>query len=335
MRGCAPPGVAEGDRGGQRRAVRACGAPQSPRVRTCARISHREPCGPASGPPRRGESLMEPVAEVFGRARLLTGADRALYLEQACARDAALRREVESLLALADGPVGITEELANVVGGAAGTAAADPGAIDAVIGAATVSKVDDLRMPVPEALPERIGPYRVLACSARAGWAPSTRPSSSSRCGGRVALKVIRLRDGLARGRRPLRGRAPGAGAHGPPAHRARARRGRHRRRPPVASRWSWCAGVPDHRYCDAQPPDHARAARALPARLPGGPARAPEGRHPPRPQAVATSWWPSATARPSRKVIDFGVAKATGAAADRRVAADAARPGRRHARRT
>ena len=47
--------------------------------------------------------------------------------------------------------------------------------------------------------------------------------------------------------------------------------------------------------------------------RLPGGPARPPEGDHPPRPQAVEHPGRRSYDGRPVPKVIDFGVAKATG----------------------
>ena len=45
--------------------------------------------------------------------------------------------------------------------------------------------------------------------------------------------------------------------------------------------------GVPITDYCDAAPAHHPRAARAVHPGLPGRPARAPEGHHPPRPQAL------------------------------------------------
>ena len=56
-----------------------------------------------------------------------------------------------------------------------------------------------------------------------------------------------------------------------------------------------------------------------------------PEGRHPPRPEAVQRPGGRD-DGRPVAKVIDFGVAKATGRPADRRDAVHGARGGRRHA---
>ena len=49
--------------------------------------------------------------------------------------------------------------------------------------------------------------------------------------------------------------------------------------------------GVPITKFCDEQQADAAAAAGAVRAGVPGDPARPPEGRHPPRHQAVATCW--------------------------------------------
>ena len=87
-------------------------------------------------------------------------------------------------------------------------------------------------------------------------------------------------------GDRPLRGRAAGPGADGPPEHRQGARR-RHDRHGPAVLRDGAGQGRADHRVL-RRAPAHARAAAgAVRAGLPGGAARPPEGDHPPRPQAV------------------------------------------------
>ena len=70
--------------------------------------------------------------------------------------------------------------------------------------------------------------------------------------------------------------------------------------------------GHPITKYCDEQPADAAAAAGTVHAGLPGGPARPSEGHHPPRPQAVQRLV-ALYDGKPVPKVIDFGVAKATG----------------------
>ena len=71
--------------------------------------------------------------------------------------------------------------------------------------------------------------------------------------------------------------------------------------------------GVPITQYCDENHLHAPRAAGTVRAGLPGGPARPSEGDHPPRPQAVEHAGDACTTAEPVPKVIDFGVAKATG----------------------
>ena len=75
--------------------------------------------------------------------------------------------------------------------------------------------------------------------------------------------------------------------------------------------------GVPLTEYCDREASDCERPAATLLVGLPGGPARPPEGNHPPRPQA-ANVLVAEVDGRPTPKVIDFGVAKATEVTADR-----------------
>ena len=68
--------------------------------------------------------------------------------------------------------------------------------------------------------------------------------------------------------------------------------------------------GVPITEYCDQNRLTPRRAAGAVRARLPGDPARAPEGDHPPRHQALQRPGHPQ-DGKPVPKVIDFGIAKA------------------------
>ena len=76
--------------------------------------------------------------------------------------------------------------------------------------------------------------------------------------------------------------------------------------------------GIPITEYCDRERLSIPRAAGAVRPGLPGRAARPPEGDHPPRPQALEHPGHAPSTASPVPKVIDFGVAKATGAGAHR-----------------
>ena len=69
----------------------------------------------------------------------------------------------------------------------------------------------------------------------------------------------------------------------------------------------------PDHRVLRPRAALDPRAAGAVRPGLPGGAARPPEGDHPPRHQAVERPGHAPSTESPVPKVIDFGIAKATG----------------------
>ena len=82
-----------------------------------------------------------------------------------------------------------------------------------------------------------------------------------------------------------LRPGASRAGDDEPPEHRPGVRRRRDRDRPPLL-RAGIRAGAAHHPLLRPASPVDRRAAAAVPAHLRGDPARAPQGDHPPRPQA-------------------------------------------------
>ena len=93
----------------------------------------------------------------------------------------------------------------------------------------------------PNAPARMIGPYKLLEQIGEGGMGVGLSwPSRPSRSRRRVALKVIKPGMDTPAGDRPLRGRAAGAGADGPPQHRPGARRRRHRDRAGRTSSWSW-----------------------------------------------------------------------------------------------
>ncbi len=168
----------------------------------------------------------EPPAakEIFLAAVELTSPTaRVAFLDQACAGEPTLRRRVELLLAAHDEP--------GVVGPALTSALDFPRPDDRANEPADAA-------PVPgrpgEGPGSRVGPYKLLQQIGEGGMgvvymAEQERPGPPA---GRP--QGHQAGDGLAAGRRPVRGRAPGAGADGPPEHRQGARRRHHRRRPAV-----------------------------------------------------------------------------------------------------
>ena len=92
-------------------------------------------------------------------------------------------------------------------------------------------------------------------------------------------------RHGHRAGDRPLRHRAPVAGADGAPEHRARARCGPDRARPALLCDGAGARPL-DHQLLQPSRAQPAPAPGAVHSGLPGGQSRPPEGDHPPRPQA-------------------------------------------------
>ena len=131
------------------------------------------------------------IKEIVGAALEREPAERAAYLDEACARDAALRAEVDSLLAAHAEPNAFSEAPwpgrpsgaagAAAVVGTVGAAAGAPGAAAAIAAAGPMARASGM-----------IGPYRLVRTLGEGGmgqvWlaeqtAPVRRP---------VALKVIR-----------------------------------------------------------------------------------------------------------------------------------------------
>ena len=167
--------------------------------------------------------------------------------------------------------------------------------------------------------------------SARAAWARSSWPSRRSRSAARSPLKLIKPGMDSSGRPGPVRGRAAGPGADGPPEHRQGARR-RHDRRRPAVLRHGAGQGRPDHRVLRRRPAEHppsgwscsSRSARRCSTPTRRGSSTATSSRR--------TSWSRSYDGMPVPKVIDFGVAKATRPAADRADAVHRARRSGRHA---
>ena len=196
-------------------------------------------------------------------------AERAAFLDRACGDEAELRQRVERLLEAID---------------AAGSFLDTPAVTGSTGNGRTFSQPEHVRSSKDPA--RSSAPTSCWSRSARAAWASSTWPSRPSPSGGKVALKIIKPgmdtaqviarfeaeRQALALMDHPNIARVLDAGAT-------------DTGRPYFVM--ELVKGVPITEYCDEQPAHAAAAAGAVRPGLPGGPARAPEGDHPPRPQAV------------------------------------------------
>ena len=192
-------------------------------------------------------------AAALGKA---SGAERCAFLDQACAGDEALRRRVELLLEADDRTAGILER-----------------------------GPDGLTAP-HEPPGDRVGPYKLLQQIGEGGMGIVYMAEQTEPVRRRVALKIIKPgmdsrqvlarfeaeRQALALMDHPNIARVLDAGTT-------------ETGRPYFVM--ELVHGVPINQFCDDGHLTAARASGAVRPRLPGDPARAPEGDHPPGYQAV------------------------------------------------
>jgi serine/threonine protein kinase/formylglycine-generating enzyme required for sulfatase activity len=114
------------------------------------------------------------ISEIFEEARRLDGGARRQYLEEACAGDAAIRGEVDSLLASHDDGGGILGETE----------------LGHALGASTASLLGTAELASSS---ERIGPYRVLDVLGEGGMGIVYLAEQTHPVRRKVALKAIKL----------------------------------------------------------------------------------------------------------------------------------------------
>ena len=150
---------------------------------------------------------LNPEVVILNAALELPARERGAYLDRACGGNADLRRHVEALLKADDK----AESFLHI----------PPAGLDF-----------HRTFPVTEKAGDRIGRYKLLQQIGEGGCGVVYMAEQQEPVRRRVALKVIKLGMDTEAGHRPLRSRAPGAGADGPSQHRQSSRRGRDRNRP-------------------------------------------------------------------------------------------------------
>ena len=165
--------------------------------------------------------------------------------------------------------------------------------------------------PSAERRGTQIGPYKLLEQIGEGGMGVVYLAEQQEPVRRKVALKIIKpgmdTRQVVAR----FEAERQALAHDGPPEHRQGLRRRRHRVGPPLLRHGAGPRHA-DHRLLRPRAALDRATAGAVRPGLPGRAARAPEGDHPPRPEA-ANMLVDGARRRPVPKVIDFGVAKATG----------------------
>ena len=216
-----------------------------------------------------------PERDLFlGALEKPTPAERAAFLDAACGGDHALRRRVEALLREQE-DVGSFLEAPALSGARVSAAAVPAGPGGTALSAAVTEKAGD-----------RIGRYKLLQQIGEGGCGVVYMAEQEEPVRRRVALKVIKLgmdtkqvvarfeaeRQALAMMDHPNIAKVLDAGAT-------------ETGRPYFVM--ELVRGIRITEYCDQNKLATARAARPVHPGLPGHPARASEGHHPPRHQAV------------------------------------------------
>ena len=234
-------------------------------------------------------NLPHPTIEdlFFAASERQDPAARAAYLDEACGRDTDLRRRLEDLLA------------------------AEPKVNQFLESPAVTSPIEFGPVVGDESLGTVIGPYKLLEPIGEGGMGVVYLAEQTQPVRRKVALKIIKpgmdTKQVIARFEAERQALALMDHPNIAKVHDA----GATESRPPLL-RHGAGPRHPDHRVLRPRAALHPRAAGAVRARLPGRAACPPEGDHPPRPQALEHPGDDhDGVAVP--KIIDFGVAKATG----------------------
>ncbi len=191
--------------------------------------------------------------------------ERAAYLREACGADEPLRRRVEAML-----------EAADVAGGS-------PAKPPAQLAPQALSHLS----PASEKPGDHVGPYNLLQEIGEGGCGVVYHGRAGGAHPPPGRAQGHQARHGHAAGHRPVRGRAAGPGPDGPP----RTSPASWTPGPPSTGRpyfvMELVRGIRITEYCDQHNLPTQRTAGAVHPGLPRHPARAPEGHHPPRHQAL------------------------------------------------
>ena len=199
----------------------------------------------------------------FQVVEMETAESRDRYLVEACGGDDDLRKRVEALLAADADPQSCLEHPAAEF---------------------RLEATDDLSSgpqrpgsDVTERSGSLIGPYKLLEQIGEGGMGVVYMAEQKKPVRRKVALKIIKPGMDTQAGRRPIRGRAAGAGDDGPSEHRQGVGCRQHGIGPTLLCDGTG-AGRPDHRILRSEQTRHAGTAGAVHRGLPSGAARPHKG---------------------------------------------------------